>query len=240
MKWISEHQTLLFSATMPDSIKKLAKKYLNEPITIELNIDQIAPQSLQHVFEKAYGHRKIENLFKYLDSEKPEQAIVFCKSRNNCERTYDQMKDKYPSCEMIHGGIEQGKRSSIFNRFKKKKIQYIVATDIASRGLDFSEVTHVINFDFPDNPEIYTHRTGRTARMGRKGTAVTFYGNNDLSVLKSIIKNINIAPEWIGEKPDLENVRTGKKSSKRIFKGKRKSGPFKRKNKSTQKKRIPL
>ncbi len=111
---------------------------------------------------------------------------------------------------MIHGGMEQSRRSSLYNRFKKKQIKTIVATDIASRGLDFSHVTHVINYDFPDGPLAYTHRTGRTARMGRKGTAVTFFSTHDLHTLKTIIRNNNIDPVWLSADPQLDNIRKPK------------------------------
>lgn len=88
----------------------------------------------------------------------------------------------------------------------------IIATDIASRGLDFSYVTLIVNYDFPDSPMAYTHRSGRTARMGRKGIAITFFGRQDLSELKTVIRNNNITPVWLSDEPDLENVRTPKKS----------------------------
>jgi ATP-dependent RNA helicase DeaD len=112
--------------------------------------------------------------------------------------------------------MEQSRRSSLFNRFKKKQLKTIVATGIASRGLDFSHVTHVINYDFPDSPLAYTHRTGRTARMGRKGTAVTFFSNHDLHTLKTIIKNNNIDPVWLSTEPQLNNIRKSRKRGRRF------------------------
>ena len=206
---VHEHQSLLFSATMPKEVQRLAKKYLKDPITIELNIDQVSPQSLEHQFKLVKGHKKHNALVEYLKAEKPAQAIIFCNSRRNCDTLYESLKTEIDSVDTIHGGMEQSKRSSLFNRFKSKKVKHIVATNIASRGLDFSHVTHVINYDFPDNPQAYTHRSGRTARMGRKGTAITFYGNGDLSVLKEIIESNNIEPVWLTEAPNLAKVRAG-------------------------------
>ena len=110
------------------------------------------------------------------------------------------------SLEYIHGGLDQGKRISIFMRFKEKKIKYMVATDVAGRGLDFSHVSHVINYDFPFNSEIYTHRTGRTGRMGRTGIALTLVSDRDLGSLKEILRKNAIEPQWQGQKPDLESV----------------------------------
>jgi ATP-dependent RNA helicase DeaD len=94
-----------------------------------------------------------------IETEKPDQAIFFCSSRNNCDKLYDHLKGKVKSVEQIHGGLEQGKRTSLFRRFKRLDIQYLVATDIASRGLDFSHTTHIFNYDLPQNPEAYTHRS---------------------------------------------------------------------------------
>jgi len=213
---IHEHQTLLFSATMPKEIKHLAKKYLKNPVTLELNVDQIAPQSLCHHFQQTTGRKKFASLLQYIKSTKPTQAIIFCKSRRNCENLFDKLKKEIDSVDIIHGGMEQSRRSSLYNRFKKKQLKTIVATDIASRGLDFTHVTHVINYDFPDSPLAYTHRTGRTARMGRKGTAVTFFSTHDLHTLKTIIKNNNIDPVWLSSRPQLNNIRKPKNRHRRF------------------------
>ena len=213
---IHKHQTLLFSATMPKEIKHLAKKYLRNPVTVELNAEQIAPQSLCHQFQQAKGREKFSSLLKYLKDTKPEQAIVFCNSRRNCENLFEKLTKIIDSIDIIHGGMEQSKRSSLFNRFKKKQIKIIVATAIVSRGLDFSHVTNVINYDFPDSPLAYTHRSGRTARMGKKGTAVTFFSTYDLRTLKTIIDTNNIQPVWLSGIPNLNNSRQPPKSHRRF------------------------
>ena len=203
---IHEHQTLLFSATMPREIKTLAKKHLKDPVTIELNLDQIAPPSLEHHFQSVQGHRRLQMLTEYLRRKEVKQAIIFCNSRRNVEKLHDQLKKNLDSVESIHGGLEQSKRTSLFNRFRKASITYMVATDVASRGLDFSHVSHVINYDFPMNPQGYTHRTGRTARMGRKGIALTYLTNHNLRDLRSIIKENNIEPIWQGKPVDLSHI----------------------------------
>jgi len=218
---IHEHQTLLFAATMPKEIKHLAKKYLKNPVTLELNVVQVAPLSLCHQFQQTTGRKKFTSLLQYMKDTKPTQAIVFCKSRRNCDNLFDKLKKEINSVDMIHGGMEQSRRSSLYNRFKKKQIKTIVATDIASRGLDFTHVTHVINYDFPDGPLAYTHRTGRTARMGRKGTAVTFFSTHDLHTLKTIIKNNNIDPVWLSAEPQLNNIRKPKNRHRRFNTGRK-------------------
>ncbi len=213
---IHEHQTLLFAATMPKEIKHLAKKYLKNPVTLELNVVQVAPLSLCHHFQQTTGRKKFASLLQYIKNTKPTQAIIFCKSRRNCENLFDKLKKEIDSVDIMHGGMEQSRRSSLFNRFKKKQLKTIVATDIVSRGLDFSYVTHVINYDFPDSPLAYTHRTGRTARMGRKGIAVTFFSTHDLHTLKTIIKNNNIDPVWLSAEPQLNNIRKPKNRRSRF------------------------
>ena len=233
---IHEHQTLLFSATMPKEIQHLAKKYLKNPVTLELNIEQIAPQSLCHHFQQTTGRRKLASLLQYIKDTKPTQAIIFCNSRRNCESLFDKLKKEIDSVDIMHGGMEQSRRSSLFNRFKKKQLKTIVATGIVSRGLDFSHVTHVINYDFPDSPLAYTHRTGRTARMGRKGTAVTFFSSHDLHTLKTIIKNNNIDPVWLSAEPQLNNIRKPK-NSRRRFNTSRKR-PLKKADRQRQRRKI--
>jgi len=212
---IHEHQTLLFSATMPQKIKWLAKKYLKDPVTLELNIDQVAPQSLCHQFQQTTGHKKLVSLLEYIKDTKPTQAIIFCNSRRNCEKLFDKLKKEIDSIDIIHGGMEQSKRFSLFNRFKKKQLKMIVATGIVSRGLDFSHVTHVINYDFPDGPLAYTHRSGRTARMGRKGFALTFFSNHDLHALETIIKN------WLSAPPQLNRISKRKNRRRRFSPGRK-------------------
>ena len=207
---LQEVQTLLFSATMPTEIAKLTTKYLTDPVKIELNNDQGAPSSLEHHFLHIRGDR-IETLLDLLDSEdEVDQVIIFCNSRDKGGDLYRKVNRKFRSCEYIHGGLDQSRRISIFDRFKDRKIKFMIATDVAGRGLDFSHVTHVINFDFPFNPEIYAHRTGRTGRMGRKGIALTMVTDRDLPGLKRLISVREIEAQWRGREPDMSKVRSSK------------------------------
>ncbi len=209
---IHEHQTLLFSATMPEDIRKLSKKYLNNPNELHLNKDQVAPQSLAHCFTQCGFRNRLTKVKEYLAKQNPAQAILFCNSRNGANQLFKDLKSIHKEdIDIIHGGMEQQKRTSLFNRFRKGKLKLVVATDVASRGLDFSHVTHVINFDFPSSLEAYTHRTGRTARMGRKGTALTYFSQGNLHELQAIIKKINIKPIWEGcHEPDFKNAKKPK------------------------------
>jgi len=212
---IHEHQTLLFSATMPKRIEILAKNYLKDPLTVYMGRERQAPQSLKHHFLQTHPRHRLEALIGFMDKAKPKQAIIFCNSRHNAENLYNHLKKlKRPTTEIIHGGLEQSKRTSLFNRFRKMDITTMVATDLASRGLDFAHATHVINYDFPKYAEAYTHRTGRTARMGRKGVALTLFTKADLQILKAVIHLNNIKPVWEGAEPDLGNLKRSKKRKK--------------------------
>jgi ATP-dependent RNA helicase DeaD len=212
---IHEHQTLLFSATMPKEIAKLAQKYLKYPLTINLSRDQVAPQNLQHHFLQVNNRNRFESLLKYMNQARPKQAIIFCNSRLGAEKLYGNLKKKLSSTEIIHGGLDQSRRTSLFNRFRKMEIKIMVATALASRGLDFTHATHVINYDFPADTDAYTHRTGRTARMGRKGIALTLFTTRDLHNLKAIINTNRIQPIWQGAEPDLKNISRPSSSHKR-------------------------
>ncbi|MHC4122527.1 MAG: DEAD/DEAH box helicase [Planctomycetota bacterium] len=212
---VHEHQSLLFSATMPKKIENLARKYLKDPLTIYMSKTRQAPQSLKHHFLQTHPRHRLEALLGFLNKAKPKQAIIFCNSRLNAKKLYDHLKKiNRPSTEVIHGGLEQSKRTSLFNRFRRMDITTMVATDLASRGLDFAHATHVINYDFPKYTDAYTHRTGRTARMGRKGVALTLFTRSDLRVLKAVIDINNIKPIWEGAKPDLDNLPRPKKRKK--------------------------
>jgi len=212
---IHEHQTLLFSATMPKEVSKLAQKYLKDPLTINLSRDQTAPQNLQHHFMQINNKNRLESLLKYMNNARPKQAIIFCNSRIGAEKLHNHLKKKLSSTEIIHGGLDQSRRTSLFNRFRKLEIKIMVATALASRGLDFTHATHVINYDFPADTDAYTHRTGRTARMGRKGIALTLFTKRDLRNLKTIINTNRIKPIWQGNEPDLKNISRSRRSRKR-------------------------
>lgn len=212
---IHEHQTLLFSATMPKEIAKLAKKYLKDPLTIDLSRKQAAPQSLRHHFLQVNSRNRLESLLEYMNKARPKQAIIFCNSRLGAEKLYKQLKKKLASVEIIHGGLDQSRRTSLFNRFRKLEIKTMVATALASRGLDFTHASHVINYDFPANSDAYTHRTGRTARMGRKGIALTLFTKSDLRKLRAIINANRIRPIWEGREPNLKHISRPRKSRKR-------------------------
>jgi ATP-dependent RNA helicase DeaD len=217
---VHEHQTLFFAATMPKEIDRLIGAYLREPVRVELNKEQVAPQSLAHHFQYAGRNDRFHSLIEYLKGEKVSQAIIFCNSRHHGEKLMRELEGKFKSLEYIHGGLEQSRRTSIFERFRRNEITFMVATDIAGRGLDFSHVSHVINYDYPCDLESYTNRTGRTGRMGRSGIAMTFVTDQELGALKSLFKMNRIDPVWHGNIPDLQAIskHKGGREGKKYFK----------------------
>jgi len=195
-----EHQTLMFSATMTDEAKKLAHACLRTPEHISLIRNQATPTSIEHNFIYTQSKDKLQDLEKYIEKTRPRQAIIFCNARHMVDKLFRDMHRIFHDVEYIHAGLDQSKRYSIFKRFKAGEIYYLIATDVAGRGLDFSHVTHVINWDFPRG-EQYAHRTGRCGRMGRTGTAVTLVLHHDLQEMTRVVNMLKITPRWIGDDP---------------------------------------
>jgi ATP-dependent RNA helicase DeaD len=199
---IHDHQTLLFSATMPPEINRLARTYLKDPLWIELNKEQKAPQSIQHHFQHTSPNR-LPVLIDYLHSEDIQQSIIFCNSRDKGSRLLRDLRGTFKSLAFMHGGLDQEQRTFIFNQFRRQQIKLMIATDVASRGLDFTHVSHVINYDAPRSHDIYTHRTGRTGRMGRLGIAMTLVTDRELKSIKRLLQSQYIVPIWRGPAPNL-------------------------------------
>lgn len=195
-----EHQTLLFSATMDDKTKVLTNDCLKNPAHISLIGTRATPKNIEHYFVYVNRETKEKAFLDYLRREKISQAIIFCNTRSAVDKLYRIIHRNFHDAEYIHAGLEQGKRTSIVRRFRSKKICYLIATDVAGRGLDFSHVSHIINWDFP-RIEQYTHRTGRTGRMGRKGIAVSLVTERDLPAIREVLRTIKIKLHWLGRDP---------------------------------------
>ncbi|WP_249019953.1 DEAD/DEAH box helicase [Conexibacter sp. S30A1] len=171
----SSRQTALFSATMPPEIRRLADQYLYNPVVVQvkaatLTVDTVAQFGLQ-----VASKDKVAALLEVLSAERPRQAIVFCRTKIRCEQLYRTLRDNGMNVKALHGDMTQGARDGVMIGFKEGRTPILVATDVAARGLDISAVSHVINFDMPNSPDIYVHRIGRTGRVGRSGRAITFY-----------------------------------------------------------------
>lgn len=194
---IHKHQTLLFSATMPKQIHELTKKHLNEPVEIRLISDNLRPSTIDHWFIYANPRNKTELLIKEIKEKNPNQAIIFASSREACESLHKSLSHQVDSVDFLHGGLSQDIRQIVTNKFRQGKIKFLVATDVAARGLDFSGVSHVFIHQLSKDPEVYLHRTGRTGRQNRSGMAVTLVTDRDLSILKRVLEKTKLEPQWI-------------------------------------------
>ncbi|MDU4939535.1 MAG: DEAD/DEAH box helicase [Clostridium sp.] len=166
--------TMLFSATIPEEIQELCSKHLKRPVNIEVESSGLVVDRIENILFRVKGEEKLKYLRMLLAKEKPETAVIFCRTKENVDAEYDYLKSLGYSVDKIHGGMLQKDRISTMERFKKGDFRILVATDIASRGIDVEGITHVINVDVPLEKEAYVHRIGRTARAGKSGKAITF------------------------------------------------------------------
>lgn len=181
-------QTLLFSATMPEQIRKLAKKYMNEPEVIKVKAKEMTVSNIDQDYIEVQEKKKFDVLCRLLDIQSPELAIVFGRTKKRVDEVAEGLIKRGYFAEGIHGDLTQKKRDQVIRQFKEKTIDIMVATDVAARGLDISGVTHVYNFDIPQDPESYVHRIGRTGRAGNAGLAVTFVTPRETDHLRTIEK----------------------------------------------------
>lgn len=212
-----KHQTLLFSATAGKNTKRLAKDILVDHSVVNLIRSKPSPDSISHWFQYIHPRNRIGALLDFLEKETTQQVIIFCDTRHGVERLFRDLKGKLKDIEYIHGALPQPKRTSIFNRFKRGRLKYMIATDVAGRGLDFSHVSVIINWDFPSKLDQYTHRTGRTGRMGRSGKAFSFIKKGDIHRVKSLISRKKIKAQWLGRNPLNQSPEPGKPRKKKRY-----------------------
>lgn len=183
-------QTMLFSATMPKDIKKLAKRYMKEPEMIQIQSAEVTVNNIKQGIIETTDRTKQDALRHVMDRDQPFLAVIFCRTKRRASKLYDDLKGYGYNCDELHGDLSQGKRERVMKSFRDAKIQYLIATDVAARGLDVEGVTHVFNYDIPEDVESYIHRIGRTGRAGGSGLAITFVAPKDEMYLKEIEKGI--------------------------------------------------
>lgn len=185
------HQTMLFSATLPDEIKHLVSDLLNDPLKIMISSGNVTVEKINQSLYFVDKVNKAKLLIKLLENPQIYNAIVFVRTKRNVDTLCKKLIKAQITCEGIHGDKSQNARVRALNNFKNDKVRVLVASDIAARGIDIDELTHVINFDLPDQAENYVHRIGRTARAGASGEAITFCSFQEKALLKDIQKFIN-------------------------------------------------
>jgi len=186
-----ERQTLLFSATMPKPIQILANQFLKDPELIKVKTKEVTVPSIEQYYYELQEKQKFDVLCRLLDIQSPELAIIFGRTKRRVDELFEALNKRGYSAEGIHGDLTQARRDSVLRHFKEGVIDILVATDVAARGLDISGVTHVYNFDIPQDPESYVHRIGRTGRIGKTGSAVTFVTPRELHHLRLIERQTN-------------------------------------------------
>ncbi|KMZ43748.1 MULTISPECIES: DEAD/DEAH box helicase [Bacillales] len=182
----TNRQTLLFSATMPRAIQEIAQQFMSEPTIIQVKAKEVTVPNIEQQYMEVAERQKFDVLCRLLDIHSPELAIVFGRTKRRVDELSEALTKRGYGAEGIHGDLNQAKRDSVLRKFKEGTIEVLVATDVAARGLDISGVTHVFNFDIPQDSESYVHRIGRTGRAGKTGLAITFVTSREIDHLRLI------------------------------------------------------
>ena len=180
-----QRQTMLFSATIPDGVREIAAKHMNDPETITVCEDELVLPTTKQIYFNVERKNKIWALCRVLDKYKP-KAIVFAQTKLMVDIIEKRLLVTDIRAASIHGDLTQARREKVLKDFRAGKIKVLIATDVAARGLDIEGVTHVINYDIPEDPEVYVHRIGRTGRAGKEGIAITFITATEMYLLRKI------------------------------------------------------
>lgn len=224
-----ERMTMLFSATMSDEVKSISSNYMRNPINIDVSEASIMTADINHSLYVTNEEDKFELLTDVTIIEKPDSCIIFCSTKDRVDMVCDRLDDLGYPCNKIHGGMQQDDRLSAMMRFKRGEYRYLIATDVAARGIDIENISLVINYDIPLDEENYVHRTGRTGRAGQKGKAISFLVPTQTRYLHDIEELIGIKIQEI-TKPTKEEVSI----QKPYFDEKMNTAPLIKKMKSDQ------
>ncbi|MBA2468253.1 MAG: DEAD/DEAH box helicase [Chloroflexia bacterium] len=191
IEWIlqqvpGERQTALFSATMPPRIAELARKYMKDPQRIQIRGKEMTVAETNQVYYEIPRQRKVDALTRILDAEVPSPGIIFCRTKHGVDELGESLMARGFAVETLHGDLSQVQRDRVMRRFRAGQADILIATDVAARGLDIDNVSHVINFDIPESVETYVHRIGRTGRAGKTGTAITLVTPRESRWIRSI------------------------------------------------------
>jgi len=238
---LSTRQTMLFSATIPKEIKSLANKYMVEPEFIEVKAKKVTVEEVKQVVIETTDRRKQATLFHLIQEHRPFLAIIFCRTKIRAKKLHEALIAGGFESDELHGDLSQSKRERAMKRFREAKTQFLVATDVAARGLDVEGVTHVYNYDIPHDVESYVHRIGRTGRAGGDGVAFTLVAPKDLEFLQMIekgihqklemqvIKGVSIPDREDYQRASKEQLKEAKRSEGRRRNGRNAATPSSRK-----------
>jgi ATP-dependent RNA helicase DeaD len=191
VEWILEHtpqqrQIALFSATMPEEIRKVARRHLREPVEIKIQSATATVEAIDQAYWQITGTNKLDALTRILETQDIDAALIFVRTKTATVQLVEKLEARGYACAALNGDITQPLRERTVENLKNKRLDIVVATDVAARGLDVSRITHVINYDIPTDVEAYVHRIGRTGRAGRKGTAILFVAPREMRLLRAI------------------------------------------------------
>ena len=181
-----EKETLLFSATMPKEIREIAEKYMNDPEEVLAGRKNTGAENVKHEFYVVQAKDRYEALKRIADINPKIYSIVFCRTRRETKEVADKLIADGYNADALHGDLSQPQRDNVMNRFRIKHLQILVATDVAARGLDVNDLTHVINYNLPDEPEAYIHRSGRTGRAGKSGVSISICHSREMNKIKKL------------------------------------------------------
>ncbi|MBX6378539.1 MAG: DEAD/DEAH box helicase, partial [Clostridia bacterium] len=190
METPSDRQTLLFSATMPLPVRRLADRFLRSPHTVSVSAHEVTVPQIEQRYYEVSERQKLDGLCRILDVEAPELALIFCRTKRGVDDLARTLQERGYAAQGLHGDMTQRERERVLNSFRHGSIEMLVATDVAARGLDIEGVSHVINYDIPQDPDSYVHRIGRTGRAGREGVAITLVTTRERKQLQVIERAI--------------------------------------------------
>lgn len=201
-----ESVTWLFSATMPPEIKRITNKYMNAPLEVSVNTEMKSNEDITHQFVTTKTANKIAAIRRFLDIQPDMRGVMFCRTKRETQEIADDLGNMGYGVEALHGDLSQGQRDAVMKRFKTRSMQLLIATDVAARGIDVSDLTHVIHHTLPDQLEAYTHRSGRTGRAGKKGVSLAFINPREGRKIEELEKKLKVKFERI-EVPSKEKLK---------------------------------
>ena len=207
--------TWLFSATMPKEIRNIVKNYMSNPVEVKVSTGNQLNENIEHQYTVVKSSDKFEGLKRVLDVEEGFRGVIFCRTRIKTQQLADDLNKSGYQSEALHGDLSQAQRDRVMKRFKNHTLQVLVATDVAARGIDVNDLTHVIHYALPDDPFYYTHRSGRTARAGKKGISLSILTNRDMRKLDGLKKALKLKIDKISipSVEDILNIRLSKWAS---------------------------
>ncbi len=210
LSFTSENRvTWLFSATMPAEIRRIVKKYMDSPLEVAINTQEKSNKDISHKYVITTSSNRIPALRRFLDLQPDMRGILFCRTKRETQQIADDLGEMGYACEALHGDLSQAQRDAVMKRFKTRSMQLLIATDVAARGIDVNDLTHVLHHSLPDQLESYTHRSGRTGRAGKKGVSLVFINSREVRKIGDLERKINVKFEKL-EVPSIETLKSSR------------------------------